>query len=72
MLTLRGLTGDGIVREQESYDTLTLLSKLAEAQLDEWAADAALEAAKRGVTEILELEMAHNIATCARCRFASC
>ena len=63
MLALRNLSGNGIIREQESYDTLTLLSKLSEAHLDEWCSDAALEAAKRGVTEIVELEMGPNIAT---------
>lgn len=48
---------DGVLREQDAFDVTGALSRVPDAVLDGWVADAAEAAAARGVTRVVDLEM---------------
>lgn len=63
--TLRhfGISGhdeDGVITEREWFDLARRANDFDNATLDEWAMDAALHAARRGVVGIVDLEMRYN------------
>lgn len=50
----------GLLREGEAFDVTGRLGVVADSTLDEWAAQAASSAAARGITGIVDYEMAWN------------
>ena len=62
----------GILKEQRCFESIKKLASLTEKLLDAWILDAARDAASKGVTEIVDLEMAHNIGTPKNRPFCIC
>ncbi|KAJ3097781.1 hypothetical protein HK100_005257, partial [Physocladia obscura] len=52
---------DGWLREKPCFDATVQLGDVGDEKLDEWIAEMALQAAAKGVTEIVDFEMNHNI-----------
>lgn len=62
-LAMFGYTGHptGVLREDECFDVVSQLQSIPDATLDEWVADAAANAAARGVVGVVDMEMGPNI-----------
>ena len=65
-----GLDEYGLVREEDAFTVARAVNELPDVIVDTWAAEAALEAATRGVVGIVDLEMAWNLDTWVRRRQA--
>ncbi|MBK5238270.1 MAG: amidohydrolase [Actinomycetales bacterium] len=67
-LKLQGKEGHatGYLVEQDAFDVMMALGNVSEADGDEWAAEAAREAASRGIVGIVDFEMDWNVATWRR------
>jgi len=64
---LLGLSApDGVVREQEAMDVYARAEQVPVAVLDAWVLDAARAAARRGVTSLVDFELADSGAAWAR------
>ncbi|HWG01703.1 MAG TPA: amidohydrolase family protein [Trebonia sp.] len=62
-LALTGRAGHptGLLREQECFDVLTRLPSAPRDDIDDWVAAATREAAARGVTGVMDFELADNV-----------
>lgn len=57
----RALPEDGVLRETDAFDATGQLSRVPEATLDGWVAEAVHDAAARGVVGLVDLEMGFGI-----------
>ncbi|MBA4346162.1 MAG: amidohydrolase, partial [Microbacterium sp.] len=55
-----GADGDGVLREDAAFAITARLDSAPDAELDTWVAEAAAEAAARGVVGVVDLEMRWN------------
>jgi hypothetical protein len=55
-----GADGDGVLREDAAFAITARLDSAPDAELDRWVAEAAAEAAARGVVGVVDLEMRWN------------
>lgn len=58
--TTSGADGDGVLREDAAFAITARLDSAPDAELDRWVAEAAADAAARGVVGVVDLEMRWN------------